>query len=133
MRQRSSRLLGGDGACRRRRRRPDGRGRNAPALEIIDRLLESGASVRVYDPVAGPGVKKMYGDRIDVVANPYAALENVDGLVISTEWREFHNPDFKRMGEVMREKAIFDGRNLFEPKLMQERGFRYMSIGRPSV
>ena len=107
--------------------------RNAPALAIIDRLLEAGVSVKVYDPVAGDGLRGQYGDRIAVVAKVYEVLDGADALFIATEWREFHNPDFARMASAMRGKAVYDGRNLYEPKVMAKHGFRYASVGRPAV
>lgn len=107
--------------------------RGAPALYIIDALLEAGASVSVYDPVSTKKLAAIYGDRISLAPKMYTCLEGADGLAIATEWREFHYPDFERMGSMMREKVIFDGRNLFSPKSMAELGFRYFSIGRPST
>ena len=107
--------------------------RNAPALYILETLLEQGASVAIFDPVSGPQLETRYGDRITVASTPYDAVENADGLIIATEWREFHNPDFERMGELMSQKIVFDGRNIFDPKVMQRYGFRYLSVGRPTV
>ncbi len=107
--------------------------REAPALGVIDALLEAGGQVNIYDPVAGPNLKALYGDRITVAPKMYACLEETDGLVIATEWREFHRPDFDRMAGMMRETVIFDGRNLYNPKVIAEAGFRYFSIGRPDV
>ena len=107
--------------------------RCSPALRVLDALLECGASVAVYDPVAGPRVREQYGSRVEVVAKSYAVLENADGLVISTEWREFHYPDFERMAKLMREPIIFDGRNLYNPRIMTAHGFKYFSIGRANV
>jgi UDPglucose 6-dehydrogenase len=107
--------------------------RCAPALHVIDALLDAGASVSVYDPVAGTKIRALYGDRVTVAPKNYAALDGADGLVIATEWREFHNPDFERMGGLMRERTIFDGRNLYGPKQVAALGFRYFSIGRPAV
>lgn len=107
--------------------------RGSAAVRIINALLEAGASVLVYDPVAGRKLHDAYGDRIRVVAKNYAALEGADGLIIATEWREFYRPDFDRMGSLMREKVIFDGRNLYTPKSVAQHGFRYISIGRPSI
>jgi len=89
--------------------------------------------VRVYDPVAGPKLEALYGDRIAVNSNQYDVLDGADGLVIPTEWREFQSPDFDRMGKLMREKTIFDGRNLYMPTTMERHGFRYFSVGRPDV
>ena len=107
--------------------------REAPALRVIDALLDAGAAVSVYDPVAGPNLRAHYGDRVEVAAKTYASIEGADGLVICTEWREFHRPDFKRMAGHMRERVVFDGRNLYTPKALASHGFRYFSIGRPSV
>ena len=107
--------------------------REAPALRVVDALLEAEAEVTLYDPVAGPKILARYGDAIRVAAKYYGALEGADGLVIATEWREFHNPDFERMANLMRERVIFDGRNLYSPKVLAQHGFRYFSIGRPSV
>lgn len=107
--------------------------REAPALHIIEGLLDAGASVAVYDPVAGPNVKRVFGDRIEVAQKYYQVLEGADGLVICTEWNEFRRPDYNRMGELMREKVIFDGRNIYTPKVMAEAGFTYYSIGRANV
>ncbi len=107
--------------------------REAPAIDIIDGLLEQGAAVAVSDPVAGPFLTERYGDRIAFAARCYDALKDADALVICTEWREYHRPDFVKMGELMRERVIFDGRNLYTPKVVAEQGFRYFCIGRPSV
>lgn len=105
--------------------------RGAPALRIVDRLLESGAAVTVYDPVAGPKLRGLYGDRIVVAPKSYAALEGADGLIIATEWNEFRRPEYDRMAELMRERVIFDGRNLYTPRVLAEQGFTYFSVGRP--
>ena len=107
--------------------------RYAPALRVIDALLAAGVSVAVYDPVAGAKVRAHYGDRVAVASKPYTVLEGAHGLVIATEWREFHHPDFDRMAELMLERVIFDGRNLYNPKLVAQHGFRYFSVGRPSA
>lgn len=107
--------------------------RNAPALAIIDRLLDARVSVKVYDPAAGDGLRAHYGGRIEVAAKMYEVLAGADALFIATEWREFHNPDFARMASAMRGSAIYDGRNLYEPKVMAKHGFRYASVGRPAV
>lgn len=107
--------------------------RCAPALRIIDALLDAGAAVAVYDPVAGQKVRAHYGDRVAVAQKSYMALEGADGLVIATEWREFHHPDFERMAGLMRERVIFDGRNLYNPKTVAAAGFQYFSVGRAAV
>lgn len=105
--------------------------RNAPALRVLDALLEAGATVSIFDPVSGPNVAAIYGDRVSVEKKMYDGLDDADGLIICTEWREFRNPDFERMGALMKQKKIFDGRNLYEPKTLVNHGFNYFSIGRP--
>ncbi len=107
--------------------------RGAPALYIIDELHRAGASVTVYDPVAAKKLAERYGDTLTIAAKYYAALEGADGLIIMTEWNEFRRPDYARMGGLMREKVIFDGRNLYTPAIMKSHGFRYYSIGRKAV
>jgi UDPglucose 6-dehydrogenase len=107
--------------------------REAPAIYIIERLLDAGAEVVVYDPVSGPKVHATFSNRAAVMNKMYSCLEDADGLVIATEWREFHQPDFERMAKLMRERVIFDGRNLYTPKTLAEYGFRYFSIGRPDT
>lgn len=107
--------------------------REAPALYMIDALLEEGAKVTAYDPEAMENVKAVYGDKILYAKNEYEALENKDALIISTEWAIFRTPDFERIGKLLNDKVIFDGRNLFEVDEMNERGFYYESIGRKIV
>ncbi|HOJ32610.1 MAG TPA: UDP-glucose/GDP-mannose dehydrogenase family protein [Candidatus Hydrogenedentes bacterium] len=107
--------------------------RGAPALRIIDALLERGATVRVYDPAAGDKIRSMYGARVLVASKCYEVLEGADGLIIPTEWREFQSPDYERMGQLMRERVIFDGRNLYSPRNIATYGFKYFSIGRAPI
>ncbi len=107
--------------------------REAPALYMIDALLEAGATVSAYDPEAMENVKALYGDKITFAENEYDALENADALIIATEWSIFRNPDFNRVGEILKDKVIFDGRNLFEVEDMNNKGFFYESIGRKTV
>ena len=104
--------------------------RGAPALRVIDALLDAGAAVHAYDPVAGKKLAALYGDRIQVAAKNYDALADADGLVICTEWNEFRRPDYDRMAELMRERVIFDGRNLYTPATLKQNGFQYFSVGR---
>ncbi|MBX7257026.1 MAG: UDP-glucose/GDP-mannose dehydrogenase family protein [Candidatus Hydrogenedentes bacterium] len=106
--------------------------RSGPALRVIDALLEAKATVVVYDPVAETGLRAMYGSRIEIAPKNYAALENANGLVIVTEWNEFRRPDYDRMASLMKDKVIFDGRNLYTPKTLRDLGFTYFSIGRAS-
>jgi UDPglucose 6-dehydrogenase len=104
--------------------------REAPALTLIDEMLKEGVHLRVHDPEAIANVKKEYGDKVVYCDRPYSALEGVDGLAIVTEWQEFRHPDLELMRRLMRDPVVFDGRNLFEPKMMKESGFMYYSIGR---
>ncbi|NOX56065.1 MAG: UDP-glucose/GDP-mannose dehydrogenase family protein [Planctomycetes bacterium] len=106
--------------------------REAPSLVLIDRLLGEGAVLHVHDPVAMDNVRRRYGDRLMYGATPYEALESADALAIVTEWNEFRNPDFDRMKRLMKQPVIFDGRNLFDPKKMEQLGFQYFGIGRQS-
>ena len=107
--------------------------REAPALVIIDELLALGAKVRAFDPEAMEHVKALYGDRITLCENMYDTLESADCLAIMTEWAEFRTPDFERMASMLSENIIFDGRNLYDVDTMKEKGFNYVSIGRPRV
>jgi len=107
--------------------------REAPALELIDELLEAGASVRTYDPEAMANVQKIYGDKLYFAKDQYDALTGADALVIVTEWSEFRNPDFNRISESLKQPFIFDGRNVYTLEKMQELGFYYESIGRKTV
>lgn len=107
--------------------------REAPALEVMDGLLEAGAEVAIYDPVAGEGVTELYGGRVAVKKKPYEVLQGAHALVVCTEWNEFRRPDYQHMAEVMAERVIFDGRNIYSPKTMQREGFKYYSIGRLPV
>ena len=104
--------------------------REAPALENIRILLENGAKVRCYDPEAMENVKQIFGDTIEYADSPYGALLNSDALMIMTEWPLFRTPDFEVMSSLLKNKVIFDGRNLYEPQDMQQMNFKYYSIGR---
>ena len=107
--------------------------REAPALYLINALLEKGATVSAYDPEAMNNVNQLLGDKITYAENEYAALEKADALLICTEWGVFRNPDFEKMATLMNDKVIFDGRNLFEVNEMNEKGFYYQSIGRQTI
>lgn len=104
--------------------------REAPALYIIDALVKEGATVSVFDPEAMPNVKGVIGDKVTYADNQYAALENADALIIATEWSVFRTPDFDKITTSLKEKVVFDGRNLFDVARMQELGFFYESVGR---
>ena len=107
--------------------------REAPALTIIDALVSAGATVTAYDPEAMPNIKREIGDKINYSGNQYEALQDADALIIATEWSEFRTPDFNKIGSLLKNKLIFDGRNLFDLKQMEECGFHYESIGRSVV
>jgi UDPglucose 6-dehydrogenase len=107
--------------------------REAPSLYNINALLELGASVSAYDPEAMGHVKQLMGDKITFTKNPYEALEGADALLIVTEWPQFRTPDFDRMDSLLKNKVIFDGRNLYELNQMQELGYTYYSIGRQTI
>lgn len=104
--------------------------REAPSLVIIDRLLKLGAKVKAYDPVAMNEAKRRIGDKIEYASDQYEALIDSDALLLVTEWNEFRMPNFKVMSRLMRNKAIFDGRNIYEPKEVKKHGFYYIGIGR---
>ncbi|MEL6862929.1 MAG: UDP-glucose/GDP-mannose dehydrogenase family protein [Bacteroidota bacterium] len=107
--------------------------REAPALYIIDELLEAGAKIKAFDPEAMDNVKKEYGDRIELVSNQYEAIDGADALAIITEWSVFRTPDFKKLSASLKTNAIFDGRNLYDLENMKNLGFHYESIGRGVV
>jgi UDPglucose 6-dehydrogenase len=107
--------------------------REAPALYIIEELLKEGAAINAYDPEAMNNVKRLLGDRISFHEMQYDALVNADILIIATEWSEFRTPDFEKIGSLLKNKVIFDGRNLFNLNHMKELGFHYVSIGRRTV
>jgi UDPglucose 6-dehydrogenase len=107
--------------------------REAPSLVTIPVLLERGARVVAHDPVAMDEARHHLGDRIEYAATNYDALESADALVILTEWQPYRRPDFPRMKELMRSAIVFDGRNLWNPSDMSDRGFEYHCIGRAAA
>ena len=104
--------------------------REAPALYMIDSLLESGANITAFDPEAMPNVKRKLGDKISYAESMYEALENADALVICTEWSIFRTPNTDKIKTAMNGNIIFDGRNLYDVKDIENEGFKYVSIGR---
>ncbi len=107
--------------------------REAPALYMINALIEEGACVCAFDPEAMDNVKAQIGDAIDYAKDPYEALLNCDGLIIATEWGVFRNPDFDRVKDLLNEPVIFDGRNLYGVEQMDGKGLKYVSIGRNAI
>ena len=103
--------------------------REAPAGVIIEELLQQGAEVIAYDPVAIPQAKTIFGDRIHYADRNYDCLRNADALILVTEWDEFRRPDWDLMKELMRGPVIFDGRNIYNPAKMRANGFTYYGIG----
>jgi len=104
--------------------------REAPSLVVIEELLAAGAAVRVHDPEAIENTRKIFGDRITYCPINYDALNGADALLILTEWNEFRHPNFQRIKSLLKQPVIFDGRNLYEPSLMNAFDFKYFSIGR---
>ncbi len=104
--------------------------REAPSLYMINALIEAGATVSAYDPEAMPNFKTTIGDKINYCETQYKALENADALIIVTEWNEFRTPNFETITTSLKNKAIFDGRNLFDVEDMKAKEFHYVSIGR---
>ena len=107
--------------------------REAPAVRIIEGLLEAGAKVRVCDPKALDNLREQFGTKIEDCDDDYEATAKADALVICTEWNEFRSPDFERLRKSLKRPVIFDGRNLYTVQQMSRMGFIYHSIGRPTV
>jgi UDPglucose 6-dehydrogenase len=106
--------------------------REAPSRTIIEALWQRGAMIAAYDPVAEEEVERIYGERddLDLVKDPYQALEDADGLIVVTEWKVFRSPDLEDMLSKMKAPVIFDGRNIFQPATIRKAGFEYFGIGR---
>lgn len=107
--------------------------REAPALYMIDELTKAGATVCAFDPEAMNNVRTTVGDKIEYGQSQYETLKNADALIIATEWNEFRTPDFGKIASMLKNKAIFDGRNLFDLSAIRELGFHYVSVGRETV
>jgi UDPglucose 6-dehydrogenase len=107
--------------------------REAPSRYIIDHLLEDGAEVHAFDPEAMNNTKDIYENTISFGSNAYDVLKDSDALIIATEWGVFRTPDFEKIGSLLKEKVIFDGRNLYDLQKMTSLGFRYFSIGRKEI
>lgn len=107
--------------------------REAPSLVIIDKLLEAGATVIAYDPVAMEEAHRILGDKIDYAKDEYEVCIDADALILVTEWSEFRSPNFRVLKKLLKNKLIFDGRNIYDPIEMAEQGFNYYAIGRKPV
>ncbi|MBK7182014.1 MAG: UDP-glucose/GDP-mannose dehydrogenase family protein [Bacteroidetes bacterium] len=107
--------------------------REAPALYIIEELTKMGATIAAYDPEAMNNVRHLLGDKISYALDEYDALRDADALLIATEWSLFRTPDFERVSSLLKNKVIFDGRNLYGIQQMKELGYYYSSIGRETV
>jgi UDPglucose 6-dehydrogenase len=107
--------------------------REAPSLKIIAELVEAGVEIRAYDPVAMEEGKRILGNGIVFCEDKYEALIDAEGLVVVTEWPEFRVLNYNVLNKLMQEKVIFDGRNIYDPDELLERGFAYYSIGRQPV
>lgn len=107
--------------------------REAPSLVIIDHLLKEGAEIVAYDPVAREEAKRILGNKISYANDQYEACIDAEALILVTEWTEFRIPNFKVLKKLMKNKIIFDGRNIYEPEEMNEMGFTYYSIGRKDI
>ncbi|MGV9011416.1 MAG: UDP-glucose dehydrogenase family protein [Flavobacteriales bacterium] len=107
--------------------------REAPALYMIDALLEAGAQVAVFDPEAMENVRRAKGETVTFAKDEYDALQDADALIVATEWALFRTPDFHRVAAALKDRTIFDGRNLYDTEEMRDLGFHYVSIGRQAV
>jgi len=103
--------------------------REAPSLTLIESLLKAECEIRVFDPVAMPNAKKIFGDKLYYAQNMYDAATDADALVVATEWKEFRLPAWQTLSAAMRNKVIIDGRNIYSRKAMQQNGFTYYRIG----
>ncbi len=108
--------------------------REAPSIRIVDGLLEAGAAVRVHDPIAMEVAREFhFEDRVEYAEDEYAACEGADAMLLVTEWLQYRRPDWERLRAALREPVIFDGRNLWDPDRMRQRGYAYYPIGREQV
>jgi UDPglucose 6-dehydrogenase len=107
--------------------------REAPAIHIIEKLIQRGARISVYDPEAMINAQKIFGEKIYFAKDQYDALKDSDFLVIMTEWNTFRSPNFEKMSSLLKSKTVFDGRNLYSVDHMRELGYYYYSIGRETV
>jgi UDPglucose 6-dehydrogenase len=107
--------------------------REAPAFDMIEALIKEGAIISAFDPEAMKNAKAQLGDKINYADNQYDCLKGAEALIIATEWNEFRTPDFSKIAANLKNKVIFDGRNLFDLAAMRDLGFHYESVGREIV
>jgi UDPglucose 6-dehydrogenase len=107
--------------------------REAPAIRCIEKFIAAGMKVKAYDPEAMTAAKAALNGKIETTADSYAAIDGADALVVFTDWQEFRAPDFDLIGQKLKAKVIFDGRNLYNPSWLQKQGFTYVSVGRPTL
>ena len=107
--------------------------REAPALYNIEELVNAGATIKAHDPESMENVKGILGNKIQFCETPYEAAQNADAVFIATEWPEFRTPDFDKLSSLLKNKVIFDGRNLYDLAQMKELGYTYFSIGRETI
>jgi UDPglucose 6-dehydrogenase len=107
--------------------------REAPSLVIIEKMLETGAEVTAYDPVAMDEARRILGDKMTLAKDEYEACIDADALLLVTEWPEFRIPNFKVLGKLLKNKLIFDGRNIYDPAELEELSFSYYPVGRKSI
>jgi UDPglucose 6-dehydrogenase len=106
--------------------------REAPSIALMKHALAAGAQVRAFDPEAAANLRAELPE-VETIDDMYDVLAGADALVVATEWREFRSPDFERIGSLLREKLVFDGRNVYRRSMMEDHGFTYLSVGRPTV
>ena len=104
--------------------------REAPSISVINTLLDRGAKIKAFDPVASDEAKRIFKESIDLYDDPMEVVKDADALIILTEWKEFRSPDFNKVKSFLGSPKIFDGRNLYEPALMRNIGIDYFPIGR---
>jgi len=107
--------------------------REAPSIVTINLLLSEGVNIKAYDPQAIDNAKRIFKDKIEYCNTLYECLEGAEALVVLTEWNQFRNPDFEKIGDLMGKKIIFDGRNIYDPTRVKDSGFEYYGIGRAKI
>ena len=103
--------------------------REAPAVTIINALIEAGAKIKCYDPKAMDLAKKIFKDKVEYCTSSYEALNDCDAMILMTEWNEFRRPDFEKIKNLLKQAVIFDGRNQYDGKRLMDKGFEYYRVG----